>query len=82
MVSGMIVRIADEDVERDSGEQFVQRCRWVGEAVTNDLGQILVARISGHHLVEPEAQASETRATARSAVAARRIAMNSDFTTL
>ena len=54
MVSGMVVRVADEDVESHAREKLLQGLRWSGEAGPDDVGEHFVGRVSGEALVKAE----------------------------
>lgn len=51
MVAGVIIGIAAEDIEGQTGEEFAQSLPGMGEAMPNDLGEGFVTGVSRHHLI-------------------------------
>ena len=54
VIAGVVVGVADEDVERYAGEQFAQRRSGIRETCTDLVGEVGVAGIPCAHLVETE----------------------------
>ena len=54
VVAGVVVGVADEDVERDAREQFAQRRRRIRKSCTDLVGEVGVAGMPCTHLVQTE----------------------------
>lgn len=54
MVAGMVVGVADADVDHDPGEQLAQRGVGVGERGPDCVREVGVGGVAGHHLVQAE----------------------------
>ena len=54
VIAGMVIGVADEDVERYAGKQFAQRRSGIRETCTDLVGEVGVACIPCAHLVETE----------------------------
>jgi len=51
MVAGVIVCVAAQNVENYPAKQFQQGARCLVKIATDDLGQVVVARIASHHFI-------------------------------
>ncbi len=54
MVSGMIIGVAAQNIEDQPRIEFPQSGGGIGKAVADDFRELRVARIAGHHFIQPE----------------------------
>lgn len=60
MVSGMIVRIAAEDIEHQTAIEFMQRLLWTRESCANNLREFLITGIPSLDIAQPNNVRAET----------------------
>src|SRR6185437_13767454 len=54
VISGVVIRVADADVEGDAGEQLAEGLPRVGETAPYHVSQVVVGGITSHHDVQAE----------------------------
>ena len=64
VIAGVVVGVADEDVERHAREELPQRLHRGGETCPDDVGQVLVGRVRRQAFVEPQERQSRDHGAA------------------